>query len=926
MVKNISNKKLQKFFISFHNRAGELLQYEISSRKGEGLEKIVIPFDTNVMLIDDIEMKFFDSDARNTTISDYNFLKYALGEDGVENPQYYEDLVKDDRVLSGLAIGEEGLVENYFEVKKDAKFPHLKYSDVTEKDMFGYSAIPSSDLESEDKGLWGYHGLRKFEFELENFAENMENADFNIKVGFFWYEIDNKKIDNLFEEEVRYNKETKKITVYVNTNKLGEAIAAEEIESKHPTFRGRFEVHMFYSTVKLVYSFPVKLCVADTRIDEDGLNDYVKEEVVSIDFGTSSTCAAIRYMDGARLFTLSGSEKYTETRKNPFENPTNVMIYNWEEVYRQWESNNTNCPFFLTKTEELEELKADYDSGYTVEEEYKNADDENGMRKIRAILTQIKMLPYYLAKGEERKFTPYKSDSPIYVVTGEEDGLHFNPIAFYGYLLSRAINNPANGNIYKNYQITFPAKFNNEVKEQILAALTMGIKRALPKTVRDAECFGASVVSVTMDYSEPEACVGAVLGSQLRLDGEKAKLFGVYDLGGGTMDFAFGMLRNPNEDEEDDGWDAMVSFVGIDGVETTGGEKLIHQLAYKIYKDSRDEVVDKKIKFILPDGEKNPFGFDGLVSDRREEISEANLNIIKELLARPLFEYSGELGSDDDVDKALLNDGGKVQKGNSRAAYIVELENPDHEFEEVTMTVDGVADFLKQQIEETVVQFGDLMCKYFTKPEVKEQLGEYYDFDNFSPKNVTIFLGGNASKQYYVEELMRSEAYFGQDQIIERIGAGQNDDELSEEYRVNEKTAVAMGQLNFGGIFGVDKSLIQLDGGEPGFQFTIGYKDRDGVFQTVIEKNDTDKGWRAANSINKINKTTDLYYCAISTTDIKEMKYLQRPVGKFWQEKLNKLYLRINKENKVEFRLGRVKEGPQDSEPVNEDMIIVLSE
>ena len=34
----------------------------------------------------------------------------------------------------------------------------------------------------------------------------------------------------------------------------------------------------------------------------------------------------------------------------------------------------------------------DYDSGYTVEEEYKHADEENGMRKVRAIISQLKAL------------------------------------------------------------------------------------------------------------------------------------------------------------------------------------------------------------------------------------------------------------------------------------------------------------------------------------------------------------------------------------------------------------------------------------------------------------------------------------------------------------------------------------------------------
>lgn len=929
-------KRLQKVFLSFHNLNNDLLQYEQTSLDGNGLKQVKIPFDTNAVNLSDIEMRFFDKDARYCTSQDIGLLNYLLNADENAASKKYEDEISDSVVMQGLAVGEAGRVENYFHVTEDAKFPQLKYSDVTEKDMFGYPAILSSDLTSEEKGLWSYHGLRKLELDISNLEENLNLADAQIKVSMFWFEIGNVKINNIFEEKIRYVKNTEsdgdsyKFIAYINTNVLGEAIKNYNIQSKHPVFSGRFELHISYSTEKYVYSFPVKLVIADTSLDAKGKNPCVSNQPVSIDFGTSSTCAAIKCRDGIKLFRLSGNDKYEDNNNNPYENPTNVMLYNWNEIFSQWDKVNHNCPFFLTKTPELSEKMADYDSGYTVEEEYKNADEEDGLRKTKAIITQIKMLPYYLAHGMERTVTPYGSDSPLNIVANvdEEDGTKFNPVAFYGYLISRAINNPANGEIYKLYQVTFPAKFNKDIVEQIRSSLEYGIKRALPKTIRDGVYRDKPIVSVKMEYSEPQACVGAVLGTQLKLEDEKAKLFAVYDLGGGTMDFAFGALREPTEDEEDDGYDAMVTFTGVDGVETVGGERLIHQLAYKIYRDSMDSVVENKIKFILPEGEKNPYGFDGLVSDRREETSEANLNILKEIVARPLFEYNGDLSLGENVEEALQIEGNDTISKEDDSTFVISLQDANKEFVDVKLKIDRTAinDFIREKIQATIEQFKDLIYKYFTKPEAVEHLADYYDLSSFDIKDVNIFLGGNASKQYYVEELMRDEMGFGSEQRIERIGEGQNDDSMSDEYRINEKTSVAVGQINLGSTFGVDDVLIRRDGDVPSFQFTVGYKDRDGNFQVVIEKNEISTEWKEANSIDKRNFTTDLYYCATSTTDLKEMKPLTHSVEDFWEDKHNKVYLRVNCENKVEFRLCRGKNAPDNSEEVDEEMLITLLE
>ncbi len=910
MAENRNFDKLQKVFIEFMDKAGYLLQYEQESLDGAGLDQIKIPFNVERYNPDKLRIKLFANDYQMEFIDDYKYLVYLTQRGRKEQDKEYEKNIKNSLVLNGLS-------DDYFGYDKDSIFPEIMYEDVTEQDLFGYPAIPASDLRADNKGVWSDTGFRKIEIKLKNLdIEKIRTADTKLKVSLYWYEMDKISLDNIFEEEIRYDSQNQKFITYVDTNKLGDAIVNDKSESFHPKFSGRFELHIVTNIDKVVYGFPIELVVRNTRLDDNGKNPFIKGNVVSIDFGTSSTCAAIKAPGRNKLLTLSGINKRKDEGDNAYENPTNLMIYNWREVFRQWEKSNLNCPFLSTKSESVDEQHADYDSGYTVEDEYKLVDEKDGRRKMQAILIQLKMIPYQLADGKEVKFVPYddESRSPVIVVddVNKEDGLHFDAIAFYGYLLGRAINNPANGEIYKRYQITYPSKFNDVIREKIRDSLEYGIKRALPyglRNVKDGK--GNSLVTVTLDYSEPEACMGAVVRKQFKLGDEKAKLFAVYDLGGGTMDFAFGILRKATEDELDEA-DETLQFFGIDGDEKIGGEKLIHQLAYNIYLDSEKEVKKKEIKFVKPDGLLNPRGFEGLLSDG-DEIANTNLNIVKEKLARYLFKHPEEINNDLNkvFSKENIDSEDEIVSLNE---YKLSLRNVNNEPVDVTLTVKDVDEFINNKIKETVDTFKKSMTEIFNR---NNEIMKANGIKDFNLDDVEIFLGGHASQQHYVLKHMR-EVFPGNK--IERVGEGQNDDTISEEYVINEKTAVAFGQLRLGELelkvlrAGAEKS-------RPPFLFNIGYYNNDDEFARVISKNENDTVWKKANRVNKVTKMINLYYTSSSV-----MKPLEYDVSEFMEGSNMTLYIRIVDERSIEFRIGSRNEAPSDSEEIDSNMVIRLSE
>lgn len=908
MAKNSEVKKLQKLFIEFRDKNGDILQYEQSSTDGTGLRHAIIPFNTNTYSPDKISIKLFETDSSFEDIDDdYNYLHWLIARD---------DENDDCRKRLNQSVVLRDLEEDYFcEKDEGIEFPQFMYSDVTERDLFGYPAIVSSDLKSDKKGIWTNHGFRKFEISINGFdGLELAGSDHKIKVSLFWYMIDSVAIKNIFVDEIRYNKYNNKFHAYIDTNILGEAFKEYEVESKCPRVLGRFEVHHVFNNEKIVYSFPIEVCVHDTRVDEKGKNACLKPDVVSIDFGTSSTCAAVKDVGKSKLFTLSGGGKRSEG-DNAYENPTNIMIYNWTEVFKQWESCNKNCPFVMTKSDYVSEKFADYDSGYTVDDEFKKVDEKDGKRKMDAIINHLKMIPHLLAEGKEIKFIPYwdRENSTIRVVddVAQEDGTHFNPIAFYGYLLARAINNPATGYIYKKYQITYPTKFDNDVREKIRASLEYGIKRALPTTIANGiDKKGNQLVSVTMGYSEPEACVGSVVRKQLKLEGSKAKMFAIYDLGGGTMDFAFGVLREANA-EERRYHNQVIEILAIDGDEKIGGEKLIHQISYKIYRDSREKIEENRIKFVLPEGELNPKGFDGLIS-QGDENANTNVNILNECISRPLFHYYGEIGTVNDV--FVDNESGIVVD-----AELCKVKLRDYKGQEVEVevTVKEISDFIKNKISDTIVAFKSTLCYSFQNniDKLKE-----FGIDDFKISDVMIFLGGNASKQYYVKELMHDDCIgFGKDQIIQFIGEGQVDENLSDEYQVNCKTAVAFGQLVLS-----NYTVNRASHKEPPFLFNVGYYDDDDNFVTVLEKNERSKDWKVANYVDGEGEALNLYFTTSPTKERNAMKPCYYSVEDFFEDDKRSVYLRVHDEDHMEFRLCEYGMAPSNDEPVNVDMIIKL--
>lgn len=917
-------KKLQRVYIEFDDPAKSgLMQYQQENLEGDGLSSVRLPFDLNTFATNYVKMELYEkSTSEPVVVEDLEKLKYLVLGAEVETDNL-RDWKRRDPLL-------DSLLPAYFEQSTE-KFPAIQISDVTERDMFGYEGIPESKL-GDKGGIWAWHGLRKLEISVKRLEFDEENkaADEEQRAAMYFFRMGKDDLDDLITvEDIRFNRRHNIYVAYLNTNKFGEAL--ENSQDISPIFSGRFELHIYDRRSKVVYSFPVSLCVHDTQLDDELENHLLDEHgVVSIDFGTSSTCAAVMGTGRPELITLSGEGKRNPSGgDNQYENPTNLMIYNWNEFFRQWERANSNCPFLVTKSEEIDDSEADYDSGYTVDDILKEINsDDRGQRRVRAIVTELKTIPAMkLQSRRQLKIYPLNdiTGKVVYVTDNfeEEDEDTLDPIAFYGYLLSRAINNPVRQKIYRYYNVTFPVKFNLDVREKICNSLAYGIRRALPLPLATAQDEDEPFISVTMDYEESVACVGAVVANQLVIDEDspQAKPFAVFDLGGGTLDTSYGIFRKAVGDECDEA-EYTIQIFGCGGNERVGGEKLIHQIAYKIYLDNRDETEGKEIPFVLPQGEHYPRGFDGLLTEVGDEISNANVSTLKENIARTLFQCDDPEG----VDNRMTELFGDDVAPDANHCYVT-LRDKANEEVTVSLEVRDIENFLRDKINGAVIDFKSDMDTICATDKIREALGAA-GIDGYNPKDFAIFLGGNASKQHYVEELMHE--HFP-DSRIERIHSTSNidEDELSDRYKLNGKTAVAFGQLRLENYY-IDKSAYKTGEDERApFPFNVGYKDSgSGKFVVVLEKNNNSREWSRANLIGTRDYKTNLFFTSSPQLDEETLKPFQRKVKGGRRNNKKVLWIRVapDAHNSIEYRLGGSNEKFSADEPMDPERVFELSE
>ena len=439
--------------------------------------------------------------------------------------------------------------------------------------------------------------------------------------------------------------------------------------------------------------------------------DIVESGVVGIDFGTKSTVVVSYRDDNAGInnsktlpIRISGNMNDIERTEN-YENATiihfsklNNFMWDYNFVKGRPHTHYCDIQVSLEAENELKRNTEDFDINEFMLDLKQWASSKNKKKKIRDEEGFLHTINGYLDLKE-----------------GE-----FDPIEIYAYYIGCRINNMAQYSIFLEYYLSFPVTYELEVKNRILNSFRKGIMKSLPNSILNDEevmkrfrvVFGASEPASYAITALKKFCVEPDLENEIG--------YSVFDFGGGTTDFSYGIYR---EKENSRKYDYEIQELESGGDKYLGGENLLSLIAFDVFLQNREKLVNGKYFISLPANKKSEIGFETFVS----EASQAEYNMKKMMEAMRDY-WEGKL-------EESLKDSGKV------TVYLSNKEN-QYKNEELDVDYDRLDEILKKNIYGGIISFLEKFDIVFKNKKLKE---------------IYIFLAGNSSKSKFVEEIFENE-------------------------------------------------------------------------------------------------------------------------------------------------------------------------
>lgn len=494
--------------------------------------------------------------------------------------------------------------------------------------------------------------------------------------------------------------------IYLNIDRNRANMQGENQTVLYDPNRGHWEV--FEDSIE--YSFRENTTVDNGFYARNPILDIKEGAVCAIDFGTKSTVVAIRDQE-ERLLRIGTGDYYSEVRETDYENPTTIYFDDFLNFITAYEA-RAGRPFTLWK-----DLKISHEAEQRFYNDITNEDN------FYATFNELKQwandpLRYQIIrdrKGKEINLVPYEK-----LVNDN----NFDPIALYAYYLGLYINNMNNG-IYLNYVLSFPVNYGKEVQDRLLNSFTKGLKKSLPSSVlsndevmEDFEVYAGA--------SEPAAyAITALEKYSLEPCNDNEVAYGVFDFGGGTTDYDFGIERKPLDGRRR----FELTQFGKGGDPYLGGENLLQLMAYKVYCENKLEMLKNRIPIVLPHKANRIPGFEVLVMDHDIATKEAysNMRVLMHLL-RPIWEEAK--GAEEEFNEE------------SKVVRLFSSDISDMKGVDITLkiNIDDLKSLLKEHISIGVQNFISQMHAVFKKKDLKTY-------------PIHIFLAGNSCKSTTLQEI-----------------------------------------------------------------------------------------------------------------------------------------------------------------------------
>ena len=603
--------------------------------------------------------------------------------------------------------------------------------------------------------------------------------------------------------------------------------------------------------------------------------------IVAIDFGTKST-VVVYQKDSENILPMriSGDKLNREVRNTDYENPTVIEFRDIDKFLKDY---NAKVGRPDTKWQDITVSHTAFGNLTEVSSEY-----------FDSIISDIKQ--WTASKNQKIILVDRKGKEillPPYLELKEKSKDYIDPVELYAYYIGSYINNMING-IYLEYYLSFPVTYEKAIRERILKSFEKGIQKSLPIEIQEDKDL-MEKFRVRHGANEPAAfAVCALSKLEIEPKNEEDKVYyGVFDFGGGTTDFDFGIWKY-SEEEDLDLYDYELEHFGAGGERYLGGENILKELAYKVFSDNSSNLRKNRIQYTRPEWCDETMGEEVLVSQTKQA-RQNSTKVAKEL--RGIWENT-TTERVDFISVNLFDSHGEVNAGFK-----------------LNVKEDDLKNLIKEKIEKGIKNFFIKMEDAFKGEDVKE---------------VNIFLAGNSCKHPFVEEIFNSYIEKKKDEFKINIYDTKIFDKLKETNKTNPtaKTGVAFGLIysrNSGRIKVISRDEKVNINNEINFKFYIGTSRRN-KFNCIISPNSNYDEYKFFGIVK--SDIFELYYSTSPEAQTNEMKSSEAKIKRvslkkdYEEEDRYRIYLKADKSDKLVYAIVKEEKDIKIKKFVEEGEII----
>ena len=621
--------------------------------------------------------------------------------------------------------------------------------------------------------------------------------------------------------------------------------------------------------------------------ERDPKEDVHQGGIVGIDFGTKST-VVVYQKDKTTIMPMriSGGKLNKKVDDTDYENPTVIEFRNVENFLEKYNEKDGRPN---TRWEDIMVSHTAFGNLTDGPSEY-----------FTSIISDIKQ---WTTKEKEKHYLKDRTGSeytlPPYLKLDENDENYIDPVELYAYYIGSYINTMTNG-IYLEYLLSFPVTYEKAIREKILKSFEKGIKKSLPIQIQEDEKL-IKKFKVKHGANEPAAYAACALKNfKIEPKDKNDKVYyGVFDFGGGTTDFDFGIWKLA---EDEDMYDYELEHFGAGGDKYLGGENIIKELAYKVFTENSDMLLKKRIQYIRPENYDELKG-EGALVNNDSSIAKLNTRILGEIL-RKIWENSAT--EDMSVIKPPYfydTHGEKIGIGDDKQLSLNILEAE-------------LKSLIREKIDKGINNF-------FIKLEDA--------FKDEDAKEINIFLAGNSCKHPFVNEIFAEY----QEKMKDKIKLNLYDLKAIEGLKEKDstkvmptgKTGVAYGLIysrKGGRIKVTNRDEKENMANEVNFKFYIGNNKRD-LFNTVLSPNSKYEKFEYFGKLT--SDTFEIYYTTLPEAQTGKMEIDKTNVKRislneeYDEDEEYRIYIKATKPTKISYAIVKKEEDVDTKEFLEEGEI-----